>query len=442
MRSFLFAFVMVFVALMNSAIAQQPSPKSEKEARAILQKAIRTRQGKSGVPLSAVSVRLNGKGPNGQVQNVELKTNGPQRMFFSAEVKGTTQGKIKVAINGKSARITFGNQTLPAPEQTVSQFWMIHSSTGFPDFQAILAEENYQLSVLPKDRVKGGQVGVLVKMPKRGEAEFVFTKKTMLLAFVKMKRTNRTPGGPAAIYFQQYVDADSTSREKRILRQAGVPTEGKALLRWLANHGISKTKESEIAKLIADLGSDSFRKRAAAVLKLKKAGPVARPQLEQAAKSDDLEIAGRAKKCLSVLQQANDDNTIRAAVWILAMNNPKGTTKALFEYLPKATKTVRKDIQAALVSLVKVDGRANPVVLQYLKSKTKLHRVVAAEILGKDGGRYLKRPGRRLVLRGVQIPTAWKMVTEITKGNTQEGLGRFEAFEFYNSFSGETFNLK
>lgn len=72
---------------------------------------------------------------------------------------------------------------------------------------------------------------------------------------------------------------------------------------------------AQIADLIKKLGSDDFEQRQKADEELRKIGKAVIPQLEEAAKSKDLEVASRAKAILRALKGgAKASNTIRLTI--------------------------------------------------------------------------------------------------------------------------------
>ena len=51
------------------------------------------------------------------------------------------------------------------------------------------------------------------------------------------------------------------------------------------------------------------------------------------------------------------------------------------------------------------DGKPDPVLVKALDDKDPKRRAAAAAALGKDGGAYEKKPGRRILLTGFKRPS-------------------------------------
>ncbi len=62
------------------------------------------------------------------------------------------------------------------------------------------------------------------------------------------------------------------------------------------------------------------------------------------------------------------------------------------------------DARAALVALAQGPGGPDAALVRALEDKDPARREAARAVLGKDGGAYLDRPGRRLFPRGLRVP--------------------------------------
>jgi len=105
----------------------------------------------------------------------------------------------------------------------------------------------------------------------------------------------------------------------------------------------------------------------------------------------------------------------------------------LLDILPGADEDVAPEIRAALAALG--EGKTEPALLRALKDKDPARRAAAATALGKDGGAYLKRPGRRLYLRGVKHPMKTTTFSDGKKAMTF----RVIAVEYFNGFEDKVF---
>ena len=103
-------------------------------------------------------------------------------------------------------------------------------------------------------------------------------------------------------------DLASLVPAKTALRQLGVPDDEASLIALMATSGKVTLEEHALRQAIADLGAEEGRIRRDATKRLLAAGPVARPYLEQAARSDDPEIRLTAREALQKL------NAVKASI--------------------------------------------------------------------------------------------------------------------------------
>src|SRR5262249_13633618 len=108
----------------------------------------------------------------------------------------------------------------------------------------------------------------------------------------------------------------------------------------------------EIAKLIEDLGSDTFEERETASKKLKAAGRAAEPALTKAAQSKDTEVARRAKKILSDFRWGIYPDTPAAVVKLIrsyqsaSRDEKRGLVRKLFAAGAPGARALAKIAQA------------------------------------------------------------------------------------------------
>ena len=75
---------------------------------------------------------------------------------------------------------------------------------------------------------------------------------------------------------------------------------------------IDPAMKQEADGLIVQLGDRSYAKREAAERRLAELGTLAKPQLEKALKTTDLEVVFRAERLLAALSEAGRTNTEKA----------------------------------------------------------------------------------------------------------------------------------
>jgi HEAT repeat protein len=124
-----------------------------------------------------------------------------------------------------------------------------------------------------------------------------------------------------------------------------------------------------------------------AIRELVSLGQVAVPWLRRVLKDpDDQLAASRAKLCLEAIEGTDGATVPIAAAHLLAARKPAGAAKALLEYLPFADDdTVIDEVRDALTTLAVSDGKPEEALLEALKDKEPIRRVVAAEALCRAG---------------------------------------------------------
>jgi hypothetical protein len=159
------------------------------------------------------------------------------------------------------------------------------------------------------------------------------------------------------------------------------------------------------------------------------------PPLREAAKSDDLEVARRAERCLARIDQRSEAATAAAVVRLAALKRPDGAAEALLAYLPAADEPAAREVVAALALLAQRDGKPDPALVKALESKDPVVRRAAEAALGKDEGKFLDQPGRRLPLRGLKMPMKLAYYRNGDRTDETEIL----SVEYYNRFEDKVF---
>jgi hypothetical protein len=268
----------------------------------------------------------------------------------------------------------------------------------------LLHDRGFTLSDLPDSKVAGRPVrGVKVSYRGQPDVSLYFDASGLLVRYIHRSK----PPGLAGEVLQEttlsdYREVCTGAAEEALLRGAGVKTDGRALLGWL-RPGLDPRHLARVRVLIARLGDDEFTVREKAEADLRALGAAARPALLEAVRSADLEVARRARRCLAALPKVADKGAQRAAVVrLLAVRRPAGTVKTLLAVLPGADESLRAEVWAALAALAVRGGKPHPALLAALADADPARRAAATAVLGKDGGAYLRRPGRRLYPRGLR----------------------------------------
>jgi HEAT repeat protein len=178
--------------------------------------------------------------------------------------------------------------------------------------------------------------------------------------------------------------------------------DGSMLLDAVAKHTLTPDKRRTIQTLLAQLGSDDFTVREEASRQLQAFGRIALPQLREARKDRDAEVARRAKLLIERLENGPEARLPLAAPRLLAIRKPAGTVEALLAYLPFAEDEVREDeVGKSLTALAVRDGNLDSALRRGLADAQPKVRAVAAEALIQGGGAEGRDAVRKLLAEDV-----------------------------------------
>ncbi|HEY7311181.1 MAG TPA: HEAT repeat domain-containing protein [Gemmataceae bacterium] len=166
-------------------------------------------------------------------------------------------------------------------------------------------------------------------------------------------------------------------------------TNGEALLDALRAHTLTDEGRQQIRDLLSRLGSDDFGKREVASRDLFALGRIALPQLREAARDKDAEVARRAKLLIDRIEREPAHRLPAAAVRLLALRKPDGAAAALLAYLPHAEDdNLAEEVQKSLTVVALHEGKPDPALLRALEDTRPMMRAAAAEALipsGREG---------------------------------------------------------
>src|SRR5947209_2377797 len=171
-------------------------------------------------------------------------------------------------------------------------------------------------------------------------------------------------------------DLGGNLSDEQTLRAVSLTTDGPGLLDFFRKRSQASVDPAEVAALVAQLGDKAGEVREKATGALVALGPVAVPQLRQAAKDpDEPEVAGRAKRCLQAIEGNFAASVPVAAARMLAQRRPEGAAAVLLDYLPLADdENVIEEVKLALAAVAQRDGKPESVLLQALDDKSALRR--------------------------------------------------------------------
>jgi hypothetical protein len=157
----------------------------------------------------------------------------------------------------------------------------------------------------------------------------------------------------------------------------------------------------KIRGLIAKLGADEFTARESASRALFAFGRRSLPQLREALKERDIEVARRAKLLVERIEQEPVHHLPVAAIRLLAVRKPDGAVDALLGYLPFVEDdNLAAEVQKSLSVLAVRDGKSDPSLVRLLDDARPAMRSTAAEALARSGGAEGRSLARKLLKDG------------------------------------------
>jgi hypothetical protein len=179
---------------------------------------------------------------------------------------------------------------------------------------------------------------------------------------------------------------DSLTTEEKILQEAGLSTEGPALLRFFQQRTLSAEERQQVEALIRQLGAPAFRLREQATASLIARGPAIAELLRQAQADPDLEISRRAERCLRAIQERDVSPAVPlAALRLLRQRRPAGAVETLLAFLPFAdSENLADEVRQTLAALARgADGQPHKALLAALRDPRPLLRWSAGEALAR-----------------------------------------------------------
>lgn len=179
--------------------------------------------------------------------------------------------------------------------------------------------------------------------------------------------------------------AAAASPDEEILKKAGVPSDGAALVAFFRHRSLPESEQPAMAKLVRQLGADIYQDREAASAALILRGPAVRTLLRAALTDHDLEIARRAERCLAQIRDNDVASAVpAAALRVVAQRKPVGAVEAVLAFLPFAdNESTADEARNALAQLAATGGKADPIFLAALTDRAAIRRAAAGEALAR-----------------------------------------------------------
>jgi HEAT repeat protein len=157
-------------------------------------------------------------------------------------------------------------------------------------------------------------------------------------------------------------------------------TEGSFLLHEFTKRTLSDTDRDNGLALIAKLNNPGSHDQAVDDLSALGNGVI--PVLRQAVNSADGKDHDRLQKCLKRIDKGALPPLPLVAARLVGLRRPEGAADVFLAYLPQAEDdAMAEEVRLALVSVAERDGKAEPALVNALKDKLPLRRMIAAEIL-------------------------------------------------------------
>jgi hypothetical protein len=411
-------------------------------AKAIIQKALQAQGGIDKVTTPAGSYR--------KIKGVFYSDN----FKFTGESWNQTGNRLKIVLhgaddndpqlriivqNGASGWNGYNGFVWPFDEpmkKSLAKSAYVDKVTGLV---SLLRDKGYTLTVLPASNVKGTMAaGVKVRFANQNDVELYFDKTRGLLvkSAYHVVDINTNQDKFQEVYYSNFQLCDPLAAELQTLQGHKQAADHAALLKFLHDRIPAKEDSDQIALSIAKLGDVKFATRQKASAELQKWGSKAAAQLRKLLTHEDPEVVRRAEQLLDTLAKGSEPALTTAVLRVLALRHPEGTVEALLGYLPWACdETVAREVLSALVVITEAAPKPHPVLVAALKDTDAVKRNAAAAVLGKDGGDFLKQPGRRLFIDGLVFA---QHVTIFRDGKLYLEYDSYD-HQFYNRFDESLF---
>ncbi|HKB42161.1 MAG TPA: HEAT repeat domain-containing protein [Gemmataceae bacterium] len=222
-------------------------------------------------------------------------------------------------------------------------------------------------------------------------------------------------------------DAEETKGDEEAVRQAGLATDGPALVEFFRKRTPGEKVRQNIEALVRDLGSARFKLREKACKELVIIGPPALGLLRDVSRGRDLEATRRAQRCIEEIERSIKPDLIASAARLLGHRKPPQAVETLLNYLPFAPdENVSDEIRTALARSGISKGKVDEALLKALDDKQAARRLAAGEALALAGGEKEKKLARGL-LRDRDVGVRLRVALALVEARDKETVGALVA---------------
>jgi hypothetical protein len=402
----------LLLALFVLVLSPGPALLAADDPHAIIERAVKALGGLERIQqVKALYRRSRGSYPReGAVFTAETFSQDPGRLKIIHRSSDPDAPSVRILVlEGEKGWTSWNGFVQDIDEQMQARFRRARHADKVAGLTALLRdkEKRYTLTALGASQVKGKPaVGVKVSSPGQPDMSLFFDTASGLLVKTAQRVTEPRVDNDSLQewYYTNYKEIDPAGPDEALLKAAKLDVSGPALLALLKQRTPGPESGAHIAELIKQLSAPAFRTRSKATEELKKLGPQAANQLREALKSTDREVVRRAEQCLNHYARHRETPLVPAAVRLIALRRPPGALPVLLAYLPwAADEKTADEVVAALVAVRGRDGKDDPALVAACKDGNPAVRKAAAAALGRDGGAFLRRPGRRVVVPGLRF---------------------------------------
>jgi hypothetical protein len=372
------------------------------EPRAVVERAVKA----MGLDIDAakrpaITVKYKFSAPTNKVKGdgtMRVAPHGPRRLDMTGEEGGGQKQTVIVVINADHAFARADGQAHEFRGDELAMVRTIEPLFSPLALPGLLADKDVTFKDLDEMQVDSRPARRIQVVINAKTCDLYFDKETGYLVRSVAKIENIIE---VTSNFSDYREL-GRDMDERALKAAGVEDAG--LVAFLRKRQPDPKGLEKAAVLVRKLGDDDFDAREKAAAEIVELGVIAIPALQKALKDRDAEVVRRARTILDVLEARNDQSLLASAIRQVARKRPDGGIDALFALLPGAPEATANEIKAALVALSMRDGRPERVLLDAADDRRPEVRAAVAAALERDGGVFLKQPGRVVFGPGCKVP--------------------------------------